>query len=84
MLREQGSIGALHMLSLQLPAAPPVTHTRLNISGCVDYLIWSVQAAAADDQVREAKQMLEQAVEAYIDAVAARVGSPEERGEHSR
>jgi hypothetical protein len=77
--REQSPLDRLQS-SLQMPSALPPTDTRLNISGCVDYLICSVQAAAHDEHVREAKQLLAEAIEAYLDEVTGRVARPNDRG----
>jgi hypothetical protein len=66
--------GSLYTLTLHdISAAAADDVTRQSISASVDYLIWIVDSAANEEDVRTAKLLLEKAIEAYVDEVASRI-----------
>jgi hypothetical protein len=71
---EQSSLVALHSLTSSDPRpATLVNDARPSISTCVDYLIWTIETAAEEQELRNAKSMLEASIESYVDEVTNRM-----------
>jgi hypothetical protein len=66
--------GALYTLNLEdLGAAAAEDVTHQSISACLDYVIWAVDGAASEEDLRAAKLLLERSIESYVDEVTARI-----------
>jgi hypothetical protein len=68
--------GALYTLTLRDVGAPQPEQAVGTISAALDYITWTIQSAGTEADLRAAKALLEQAIEAYIDEVVMRVLSP--------
>jgi hypothetical protein len=63
---------------------PPASAARPSISASVDYLIWTIETAAQEHDVREANSMLADAIDSYAAEVNNRLrASTCRRIEHS-
>jgi hypothetical protein len=58
----------------------PIVAARPSKSASVDYVIWSVQTAADEQELRNAKSMLADAIESYADEVTSRTCASTSKG----
>ena len=70
------NIETLYTLTLEQVGAAADEITPQSISACLDYLIWTVDSAASEEDLRAAKLLLEKSIEAYVDQVTSRIADP--------